>query len=273
MKLNFLVFFTLAMATTSFWLRRSIWLWGGFLITSLILAVTASVANPFSLIAILGLAGLHFLFVQDEESPQHWLYFFLITIISVFLILHWMPGFHNWHIEGKLWLNYDKPFIGFFVLAWHLSLLKNGSAWLHMLLKAVPLILLGIAAMIVLAITNGAIVYDFKWPPHLLLRLVSNLFFVTIPEEAFYRGFFQRFLTRKLGSGILGATGSLVLTSLLFTVLHLQWGAPTMLLSFVFLASLIYGLIYHITRSIEAAILCHVSLNAIHMIFFSYHAL
>jgi membrane protease YdiL (CAAX protease family) len=99
------------------------------------------------------------------------------------------------------------------------------------------------------------------------------LIFVSIPEEAFFRGFIQRELYQWFGSNPLAASGSILITSAFFTLLHLIWVANLPFLGLVFIASLIYGTIYQVTKSIESSILCHFGLNVIHFFFFTYPAL
>jgi hypothetical protein len=83
----------------------------------------------------------------------------------------------------------------------------------------------------------------------------------------------QEQIYRWFGKTGMAGLGSILTTSVLFTLLHLIWVANFPFLCLVFLASLIFGTIYQVTRSIEASIFCHFSLNVIHFFFFSYPAL
>lgn len=268
-----LSYIALGMSILSFWIHRSFWLWGAFLTISLSLAIHVGISQPFSLVPIGSLGVIHFLLKRHIAGIQRWILVLMATAISVLLIYHWVPAFTNWHVSGNFWISYDKPFIGFFVLAFSLPLLRSPEEWRAVLLKAVPLTILGIGGMIFLATITGAIELQPKWPSYLLLRAMTNLVFVTIPEEAFFRGFIQEELCKRFGEGFKGGFGAIVLTSLFFTAMHLSWSPNLEILTFVCVASLLYGAIYHLTRAVESSILCHFLLNMTHLVFFSYHAL
>jgi membrane protease YdiL (CAAX protease family) len=261
------------MCILSFWIHRSFWLWGAFLGLSLSLAIRSGIANPFSLIPLASLGVIHFPLQRNVAGIQRWALVLMATCISVILIRHWLPTFSNWHVEGKFWISYDKPFIGIFVLAFTLPLLRSRAEWGQVLIKAVPLTILGIGAMIFLAGAAGVVTLDPKWPPHFLLRVASNLILVTIPEEAFYRGFLQEELFKRFGQGFKGGLGAIGITSLFFMAMHISWSPSLGILAFTFVASLLYGAIYQYTRAVEGSIFCHFLLNMTHLIFFSYHAL
>lgn len=271
-ELSELAFFSLAMCFLSLWICRSPWLWGSFLAISLILAVQTEVAKPFSLIPIATLGVSHFLMSRSVKGAQRWLLFSIAIFISVSLIFHWAPGFCNWHVSGKFWINYDKPFIGLFALTFTLPLLRSKPEYLKMALKAIPLIILGIVGMAMLAVASGTVHFNLKWPDHFFLRMANNLAFVSISEEAFFRGFVQQELFKRFGERFKGHVGSVLITSLFFTLMHVGWTSDIGLMLFVFLAGILYGTIYQYTRAIESSILCHFVLNMVHMIFFNYHA-
>jgi membrane protease YdiL (CAAX protease family) len=131
----------------------------------------------------------------------------------------------------------------------------------------------GIAILAIIATFSGVAHWQFKLPSFAAIRILSNLFLTSIPEEGFYRGFLQNTLCKyfeniKCGRGI-----ALILTSVLFTATHIYWSPNLPILIFIFLASLLYGCIYMVSKKIELSILCHFGLNFIHMILFSYHAM
>jgi hypothetical protein len=268
-----LAYFSLAMCFLSLWIRRSVWLWASFLAISLILAFQAGVAKPFSLVPIGTLILCHILMARSLQGIQRWIVFAISIIVSAALILHQIPGFCNWNVSGKFWINYDKPFIGLFVLTFALPLIRTRSDFFSVAIRTVPLTVLGIAFMAILATASGAVSLQLKWPDHLFLRTASNLIFVSIPEEAFYRGFVQEELFKKFGQGFKGHVGSVLITSLFFAFMHVGWSLNMGILAFVFLASTLYGAVYQYTRSIESSIFCHFALNMTHMVVFSYHAM
>lgn len=266
-----LAFYILMMAFLSLWVHRSPLLWGAFLVISYILAFHTGVVQPFSIIPI-GLLFALFLVFKRPLIPQTRLLLAIITIIlAVGLNFHWIPGFNNWHVSGNLWINYDKPFIGLFALAFLLPLLRSPDEWYRMALKAIPLTLVSVLILAFLALPSGTIDWHFKIPSHFFVRVTSNLFLVAIPEEAFFRGFVQGEIFKSLGPKAKGHIGSVVGASLLFTLFHIGWTGSAAILGFVFLAGLLYGAIYQYVKAIEASILCHFCVNLLHMTLFTYH--
>lgn len=268
-----LSFYTLMMAFLSMWIHRSAWLWGAFLGISYILAFNTSVVQPFSIIPIGLLFVIFLVFKKEELQPHTRLVLGVVAIIvAAGLEFHKFPGFQNWLVSGNLWINYDKPFIGFFVIAFLLPLLREPVDWYQVALKAFPATIGVVFILAMLAIPSGIIDWHVKIPSHFLVRIASNLFLVAIPEEAFFRGFVQRELFKTFGPGPKGHITAVVGASLLFTLFHLGWTASSAMLGFVFLAGVMYGAIYQYTKAIEASIFCHFCVNLTHMLFFTYHA-
>ncbi|MES2345245.1 MAG: type II CAAX endopeptidase family protein [Chlamydiota bacterium] len=210
---------------------------------------------------------------------------FAAGAISIGLWFHLVPGFNNWQLVNReilskeavpysLWLNFDKSLIGIFILAWSLPLIKTKEKLWNVAKKALPFFLLGIGIMILLALYGGVV----KWDPKILsffsIWVLSNLLLTVIPEEAFCRGFIQEEIYHYLHKRHLPANaGAVILTSLLFMLLHICWIKNVPFLSLAFISGIIYGSIYQYTKSIESAIFCHFLFNGIHFIFFTYPAL
>lgn len=271
--LIFLPFLCLGLAILSLWVYRSPWLWGGFLALALILAIDKDVANPFVLIPIGTLFLIHLLLKKNFLGYERLFLIAVAIAISTCLSFHWIPGFHNWHISGRLWINFDVPFIGFFILALQLPLIKSKGEWRRVALKTVPLTILGIGLMAILAVYTGATTLHFKCPTHPFIRLLSNLFFVAISEEAYFRGFIQEEIYKYCGKGAKGSMIAVIATSIIFALYHLKWTSSLPILIFTGIAGLLYGSIYQYTKAIESSIFCHFALNFVHMFFFTYHAL
>jgi membrane protease YdiL (CAAX protease family) len=272
MQMSHLAFFSLMMTFLSFWIHKSAWLWGAFLAISYILAINTSVVQPFSLVPIGTLLVLFWLFKNPIHGGLRLVLGLTVVALAAGLNFHWIPGFCNWHVSGNFWVNYDKPFIGLFTLAFLLPLLRTPEEWYKMAFKAIPLTIVAVFTLAILAVTSGTIAWQFKIPSHFILRLATNLLLVVIPEEAFFRGFVQEELFKGLGKGLKGGIVAIVVSSLLFALFHLGWHSSFAMLGFVCLAGVIYGAIYQYTRAIESSILCHFAVNFIHMTFFTYHA-
>lgn len=257
-SLQNLTFFSLGMCLISFWIHRSIWLWISFLAIACTLAIQSGIAKPFCLVPIGTLFTTHLILKYPIEKWMRMTLFFINMLISLGLIFHLIPGFNNlWKEAAKFWINFDQPFIGLFVLAFQLPLLRSSQEWIKMAIKTVPLTIAGVAVLH-FAFYFG---HSFHIPPAFSLHLIVNLLFVTIPQEGFFRGFVQRELFQWMGSKWIGHVGAVALTSLFVTALQLYWNLSPLFLSFVFVANLIYGFLYQYTKAIESSIFCHFVIN------------
>ncbi len=92
---------------------------------------------------------------------------------------------------------------------------------------------------------------------HFSIHMFGTSVVIAIIEEFFYRGFFYRWLQGspflKIDAGNLHWT-MLLLSSLLFSLSHVEWGAAI-------ICGLCYGLLYIKTRDIWAAIIAHGTTN------------
>jgi CAAX protease family protein len=270
--LTLLTYFSLMMVFLSLWVHRTAWLWGAFLVISYILAQHTGIAKPFSLLPILTLFVLTWALKKPIEGTTRFVLVSIVILIGAGLNFHWIAGFHNWNVTGRFWLNYDKPFMGLFPLVFLLPLIRTPGGWAQMAWRALPLTALTVLILATLTLLSGTVAFSFKIPSHAFLRLTSNLFLVTIPEEAFFRGFVQEEIYKGIGQGFKGSVCAIIGASLLFTLFHLGWTSSAAMLGFVFLAGALYGTVYQYTRAIESSIVCHFIVNLLHMTCFTYHA-
>lgn len=279
-----LAFFAFAMSFISLWLRKTGWLWGSFLSIAIILAFQAKIVTPLALIPILLLLLCHFLMKSEIKRWGRLFVFALASVLSLGLAFHLFPGFHNWKIGSNLlispdafpyslYLNFDKPFIGIFALAWTIPLIQSRAQLKKVFQVTLPMTILGIAILMFISLKIGMVEWDPKIPTILFVWLINNLIFVSIPEEAFFRGFFQKEVGRWFGQGAWANVGAVLATSVFFTLLHVKWVPSISFLCLVFVAGLIYGTIYAVTKSIESSIFCHFGLNTVHFLLFTYPAL
>lgn len=92
------------------------------------------------------------------------------------------------------------------------------------------------------------------WPPLLWMALVV---FAPIFEEMFFRGFlFKGFVQSRLGP-----VGTIIITSAIWTVLHLQYGIFG--LTSIFIIGIIFGIVRYKTGSLWIVILMHAFYNLI----------
>lgn len=280
-----LCFFSLIMGIASFWIYRSPWVYGSFFLISYFLASIAKIVTPFALIPLFCLALFHGILKGGIGGKTRALLVMATALLSICMWIHVVPGFHNWKVTDhfvsskgalpyKFSLNWDKPFTGIFILAWAFPLLRTKEEMKRIFSLSVPYAIFSTILLILIALWGGIVNWEPKFPPDFWLWAIVNLFLVVIPEEALMRGFIQKEFYRLFGEGgFLAASGSILATALLFSLVHVRGMPHFAYLSMVFAAGILYGTIYQYTKSIESSIFCHYALNVTHLLLFTYPAL
>lgn len=192
------------------------------------------------------------------------------------LILHWLPGFNNLRILNAvqagphsiaftLYYNFDKALVPFVLLLALPGLFyrrpdKRVSS-LHWLLLAlsVPLLLL-------VALAAGGLRIEPHYPAWFWQFALANLFFVSLAEEALFRGYLQQRLMT-----FLKPWAALLVTAVIFGLMHYAGGG--LMVIFASLAGVIYGLAWLWSGRVWVATLFHFALNILHLLLFTYPAL
>ncbi len=206
----------------------------------------------------------------------------VLLVCGVGLGAHLFPGFHNWKvIDGALvsqdgipftlYLNFDKTLVGIVILGELHERIRTRAGWVQMLKSTLSRAPLVIAAVAVLSLMFQFVSFDPKIPEILPLWAWTNLLFVCVAEEGFFRGFLQKYLAELWQDLRYGQVMALLFASLAFGVAHLGGGLPYVVLASV--AGLGYGWMYHVTRRIEASIITHFLLNLFHILMLTYPAL
>lgn len=199
---------------------------------------------------------------------------FIILILAVVLYQHVLPGFNNVLIFDKIqvskdafpftmYFNIDKTLVGFllfcFVIPWEANLkMAVRKAW--------PLVIITIFLLIGLALIFDFVKVDYKFYDYFFLWALNNLFIVSMAEEVLFRGFLQRHLSllKIKRSEII----AIIITALVFGVLH--WKGGIYYVVYGTIAGVMYGFIYHKSKSIIFTIVSHFVVNVVHIIFFTY---
>lgn len=197
--------------------------------------------------------------------------------LAVAFMLHRWPGFFNVQVLDRvrlsadavpysLYLNFDKTLLGLLLVAWGQQRVATAGECVAMV-KAGWLVALGtLAVVLVLSLIFGYIRFDPKWPTWVWLWAVVNLFSTCLAEEAFFRGFVQGGLVPWVGRG-----WALGVAALAFGLAHAAGGPLYVGLAAV--AGLGYGWVYQRTGRIEASMVTHFMVNAVHLTLFTYPAL
>ncbi len=204
-----------------------------------------------------------------------WAVFLLVAIGSVFRLL---PGFASLTLSPAvplkpgsqpyaLTLNPGKALVAAALLLWLVPLARTPQDW-RALRPALPV---AVVTAIGVLLAGWALGHVSPAPglPALGLSLgwaALNLLVVCTLEEGIFRGLLQRSLTRWLP-----AWARIGVAAALFGLAHGAGGAALVLLAM--LAGVGYGLAYERAgQRLEAAILAHFALNALHFALFTYPA-
>lgn len=280
-KLSFLSYGFLYLTVVSLWLPRN---WKPFIsilffVFALALGLLSSIIKPVALIPIFSLAILLYYSQVTEVNFLRFFAYGLILLLSIGLASHLFPGFYNLKvidhiyisknaIPYTLYLNFDTGIVGIFILGITHHLISNQQDWIKLLKKTMFPFLGLIVTIMLLAISLGLVRFDPKLPSTLPLWFITNLLFVSVAEEAIFRGFLQKKISFLLDKKAYGDYLSILIAAVLFGLMHYMGG-----IKYIFLATITgigYGWIYNKTQYIESAIASHFGLNLIHFIFFTY---
>jgi membrane protease YdiL (CAAX protease family) len=205
-----------------------------------------------------------------------------VILLSAGMLAHIVPGFSNPKIISGIklsadaipytkYLNFDKTIAGLFILAFGHDLIRGREEWLRIFTRTIPIILLTIPVVMVMSLAMGYVRFDMKFPSIFFIWAWTNLFFTCMAEEAFFRGFLQKYLIAGLSGYPYGRMIGVAVVSSLFGLAHYAGGIRYIILATV--AGFGYGWAYERTGNIEAGILTHFLLNTLHFLFFTYPAL
>jgi membrane protease YdiL (CAAX protease family) len=207
----------------------------------------------------------------------------LLFLLGIGLRTHIFSGFHNIPVLKQvvitkdaipftMYWNIDSILLGIFILGCMVPLIKNLSKATLALKQTVLPAFLTIVVVMIIALALKFVQFTPKLPSFTWVWLTNNLLFVCMAEEAFFRGFVQQYLSNWLNNINGGHWIAIAIAAIFFGLSHYSgWSIKYMTLATI--AGVGYGWIYWRTKSIEASILTHFTLNLIHFLFFTYPAL
>lgn len=201
----------------------------------------------------------------------------LLVLIAIGLLLHLFPGFNNplkaedvqagpRSVPFSFGFNFDKALIPFVLLACLPTLFRAPATPPRYRLPAALALIAAIPLLLYCALLLGGLALERHTPDWLGAFMLANLFFVSLAEEALFRGYLQQRLKQ-----VVGGIPALLLSALLFGLVHLSGGL--LLVIFATLAGLLYGLAWHWSGRLWLATALHFGLNLTHLLFFTYPAL
>jgi len=270
----------LMIATLSLWINRRFWIWTPITILSITFAYIAGIVELKAIAVIITLFLCHAALTQNIGGFWRLFATLIAAIISFALMGHMIVGFHNtllikdWHSSKEalgmnIYINYDKPFIALFVLALYTPLIENRGRWISILWQSILWMIFSAAILLALLHFFQCVQFDPKLPSITLMWILLQIFFVVIPEEGFFRAFLQKEITQDLNNPLSGIFAIFIIACFAALV-HVFFIQSASYLALVFIANILYGTIYLLTKSIESAIFVHFFTNAIHFFFFTY---
>jgi membrane protease YdiL (CAAX protease family) len=263
--------------------------WAGVYVVAVAMAVAQGFVHASGVAALAALVGLAWA-VRRTRGLAHWLAWAALLLLCLALALHRVPGFDNPVVIADArftpgarpfsqYLNFDKGSVGLVLLALLAPRLRPGDGTGRLAIRTGATLAVTAAVVFAVAMAGGLVRFEPKAPAHAALFLIVNLFFTCVAEEAFFRVLIQDPL-RGVRAGQAPATSpawglrgaaAAGLSALLFGLAH-AGGGPLMI-AMAGLAGLGYAAAYARTNRIEAPILVHFGLNAIHFLAFTYPAL
>jgi uncharacterized protein len=170
------------------------------------------------------------------------------------------PGFtHN--------LNFDTAAAGLILFAIFCTPARSRNEWREVFRQS-PVIIGTPLVVLAFGLALGYVKVDPKFVAYTPVFFLCNLLFTCVTEEAFFRGFIQEQFTIGMKRWRHGPYVAMFLAAILFGIAHAK-GGP-LLIGLATLAGLGYGLAFLRSKRIEAAILTHFALNALHFVAFTY---
>lgn len=275
-----LAYLLLVITIISCWILPKYYIFAPIYVVAYACAFAGGVVSTISL---LPLSVIIVCLLCLKLSPKRFFHFFagmIVAVIGTGMMVHMVKGFDNLlvlkavqfgdsAIPINMYLNFDKASLAILLLGLHIPLIQEKEKWKHVILIAIPWIAFSAIVLFLFSKAIDLVHIDIKIPKESLYFIVINLFFMVIPQEAFFRGFLQNEIIKCL-SNKAAPILAILCVSLLFGFIHFFFVPNIYYILGVMIASLLYGTIYYFSESIESCIITHFSVNLIHFFFFTY---
>lgn len=198
----------------------------------------------------------------SRVAPRAWMRGLLVVMAGLFTLM--LPAKVSSGIVG----GYGLATAGLFLLVGYAQRITGIDDLRRVARPAVGVMAGTTVVVLGAAVAVGFVRFDPHMPEGAAARTLSNLLFICVAEEAFFRGLFQDRLS-ALVAGLKRPRWHwlpIVLASGLFGLAHA--GKGPVLAGLATLAGVGYGLAYARTRRIEPAILTHFAVNTAHYFLF-----
>jgi membrane protease YdiL (CAAX protease family) len=278
-------FVLLALATCTVWmppLGRSVHVWLVLLLSAMAWAAVEGMVAPTALVALAALLGVAWA-ARRAKAPWRGVLLVLTAVGALALSLHVVPG-----IEPLRWppvrltpdavaftpgLNFGKAASGFILFALVAPRLASLAELRPIWRPTIAIAAIGAGVTVAAAVAMGYTRFEPKLPSETAAFLVTNLLFTCVAEESFFRGLLQEEMHRaaeRAGRRWLHIA-AVPVSAIVFGAAHAAGGTHYVLLAA--LGGFANALAYAQARTVEASIVTHFTLNAVHFLFFTYPAL
>lgn len=218
----------------------------------------------------------------DVHRPLRFVLLLVTGAMALALSMHRFPGFVNPALVENMkfsldahpithHVNFDKISVGLILMVLFCNPARRLVEWKDIVRRTIPVAAATLLLVLGLAVIVGYVKIDVKMTSYTAIFIVTNLLFTCVTEEAFFRGFMQEQLMRGMSGWRGGAVLAAAISAVLFGIAHIMGGPWLVLLAAI--AGLCYAYAYLLVRRVEAAILTHFSLNAVHFVAFTYPSL
>jgi hypothetical protein len=286
--IELLPFVLLLAAVLGLWIHRAVWI--GALVVSIAAAYYTGALQGLAVLwlGLLALFALRFRMARalppsGQATALQGLFGIAVFVLTLSIALVILPGFPRTTLTEPVSLTPGAlPYgigLGFAKVAPAILILgivntARVRSWRELLVvlrRALPIWMVTLSVVIMLTMALGYVRFEPKWTSLFLAWAMTNLFFTCLSEEAFFRGFVQHELARIGSNAKRAAIVAIAVSAVLFGLAHFAGGWTYVIAGVI--AGVGYGLAYHLTQRIEAAMAVHFALNATHFLLFTYPAL
>jgi membrane protease YdiL (CAAX protease family) len=257
--------------------KNIVWIITGVL--ALLLAIFVGHVKPIVLLPLILLIITAIASQYDHNRTRQRIWRLFVVILPLVIALVFSSAFSTWSLLDGIQLgdsssSYEinvymsKPIIALILLATIVPTIKSLDDINQMLKKTIPILVVGIPVVAAFSYFVGYTRFDFKLPMIIVVWGVINLFITCIGEEVFFRGIILKELKNSFASVKNGKYLALVLSSIIFGIVHFNGGILFILVATI--AGLMYGMAYIKTEKVEASIIAHFCVNVFHFIFLTY---
>lgn len=250
-----------------------------FYVGALVAGLCVGALHPLVLLVVPILFGALYVIREGNNTLARACAHVCFLALSFLLFFHFVPGVNNFKIFDAvfvgqqctpftMYLNMENGMIAFPLLYLLVPVACTRVEWRQIFVATGVYGSLCVVSLMAAALGTGFVKFNMKFPTQTFWFLMNNLMLVCIIQEAFFRGYIQKYLTDWCIEYRVPKVCALVIASIIFGLRHYQSGVMMILLSTV--AGLFYGGAYMRNNKIEAAVFVHFALNAAHFFFFSY---